>query len=186
MATRPARIHWPAVLTAVRVVLVAPVVIFTLRETEASAWIAWFAFGVAALTDGLDGYVARRMELVSDVGKLWDPLADKVLVTASMIALVIVERFPVWAAVVIVAREVAVAGLRWIASARGNSFPASVAGKLKTGAQLIAVLFFIVPAGGAMEWIEDVSLWFAVVLTVGSGIDYFVRAPSLLRGARPV
>lgn len=183
MSRRASGIHWPAVLTGIRVVLVVPVVIFTLKQTEASSWIAWLAFGAAAITDGLDGYVARRLQMVSAMGQLWDPLADKVLVTASMVALVVVERFPAWAAATIVAREVAVAALRWVASRRGNSFPPSLAGKAKTGAQLFAVLFFIIPAGGALDWIEDVFLWAAVVLTVGSGADYFRRAPQLLRGA---
>lgn len=183
MSRRTTRIHWPAVLTGIRVVLVIPVVVFTLKQTDASSWIAWLAFGAAALTDGLDGYVARRMQLVSEVGQLWDPLADKVLVTASMVALVVVGEFPAWAAATIVAREVAVAALRWAASRRGNSFPPSLAGKVKTGAQLFAVLFFILPVGGAMDWIEDVFLWVAVVLTVGSGADYLRRAPRLLRGA---
>jgi CDP-diacylglycerol---glycerol-3-phosphate 3-phosphatidyltransferase len=177
------QIHWPNALTALRVALVAPVVVLTLKRTELSDWIAFLAFGAAALTDGLDGYVARRMQLVSEVGQLWDPIADKILVAASMIALVIVGEFPAWAAAVIIAREVAVTALRWLAARRGRGFPASIAGKLKTGAQLFAVLFYILPVEGtAWHVVERTTLGIALALTVFSGAQYFMRAPALLEG----
>ena len=174
------RIHWPNALTLLRIALIPPVVILTLVDTEATSWLAFFAFGVAALTDGLDGYVARRMDMVSETGQLLDPIADKMLVTAAMIALVAVERFPAWAAVVIVVREIAVSVLRFAASKRGRGFPASIAGKAKTGAQLIAVLLYILPLGTGWHPLKYAFLALAVALTVGSGIDYFVRAPMLL------
>lgn len=181
MSRRATGIHWPNALTALRIVLVIPVVAFTLKRTPASSWIAFLAFGAAALTDGLDGYVARRMRLVSSTGQLLDPIADKVLVTASMAALVVVERFPLWAAIVIVVRELAVTALRFVATSRGAGFPASLAGKAKTGAQLFAVLFFILPFGGAWRVAANTFLGLAVALTVVSGADYFRRAPALLR-----
>ena len=175
------RIHWPNALTALRIVLVVPVVILTLVDTDASSWVAFFAFGLAALTDGLDGYVARRMQLVSSAGQLLDPIADKMLVTAAMVALVVVDRWPAWAAIVIVAREVAVSALRFAASLRGRGFPASLAGKAKTGAQLIAVLLYILPLGTGWRPLKWSFLALALVLTVGSGLDYLIRAPKLLR-----
>jgi len=177
------RIHWPNALTFLRVALIPPVVALTLARTDASDWIAFFAFGTAALTDGLDGYVARRMQLVSSTGQLLDPLADKMLVTAAMVALVVVGRFPAWAAIVIVAREVAVSVLRFVASRRGRGFPPSLAGKAKTGAQLFAVLFYILPLGPDWDVVRHVFLGAALVLTVGSGIDYLIRAPRLLSDA---
>ncbi|HEX9775020.1 MAG TPA: CDP-diacylglycerol--glycerol-3-phosphate 3-phosphatidyltransferase [Actinomycetota bacterium] len=176
-------IHWPAVLTVVRIVLVVPVVVLTLQRTAASDWLAFVAFGVAALTDGLDGLAARRMGLVSAAGQLWDPIADKILVLASMTALVIVGDFPAWAAVVIVTREIAVTVLRWAADRRGRGFPASPAGKAKTGAQLVAVLLFILPAGTVPQAWETSVLWLAVGLTVVSGAQYLLRAPALLKRA---
>ncbi|MGZ4128644.1 MAG: CDP-diacylglycerol--glycerol-3-phosphate 3-phosphatidyltransferase [Actinomycetota bacterium] len=181
---RRPRIHWPAVLTILRVVLVAPVVILTLRRTHAASWVAFFAFGIAALTDGLDGLAARRMHLVSTAGQLWDPIADKILVGASMVALVIVGRFPAWAAAVILAREVAVTGLRWVADRRKHGFPASRTGKMKTGAQLLAVLLYILPAHTVPGWLEGTALGLAVALTLISGAQYFARAPMLLSDAR--
>ena len=174
------RIHWPNALTALRIVLVVPVVILTLVDTDASSWVAFLAFGLAALTDGLDGYVARRMQLVSSTGQLLDPIADKMLVTAAMVALVVVDRFPAWAAIVIVAREVAVSALRIVASLRGRGFPASLAGKGKTGAQLVAVLLYILPLGTGWRPLKWSFLALALVLTVGSGLDYLIRAPRLL------
>jgi CDP-diacylglycerol--glycerol-3-phosphate 3-phosphatidyltransferase len=177
---RGRRVHWPNALTLLRILLIPPVVVLTVRDTAASSWIAFFAFGVAAMTDGLDGYVARRMQLVSSEGQLMDPIADKMLVTATMIALVVVERFPAWAAAVIVVREVSVSVLRFAASRRGRGFPASVAGKAKTGAQLVAVLMYILPLGSSWNPVKHGFLGLAVALTVWSGFDYFRRAPQLL------
>jgi CDP-diacylglycerol---glycerol-3-phosphate 3-phosphatidyltransferase len=176
------RIHWPNALTLLRALLVIPVVLLTLKRTEASDWVAFVAFGVAALTDGLDGAIARRLELVSPAGQFLDPLADKVLVIVSMVALIHVGRFEMWAAVVIVVREIIVTTLRIAASRRGRGFPASVAGKMKTGVQLIAVLLSIVLGKG--NPVRLTFLWLAVVLTVVSGVDYVRRAPKLL-GAKP-
>lgn len=174
------RIHWPNALTLLRILLVVPVVILTLVDTTATRWMAFFAFGTAALTDGLDGFVARRMELVSETGQLLDPIADKMLVTAAMVSLVVVGRFPAWAAVIIIVREVAVSVLRFAASKRGRGFPASIAGKAKTGAQLIAVLMYILPLGHAWRTAKTSVLIAALVLTVWSGAAYLRRAPDLL------
>jgi CDP-diacylglycerol---glycerol-3-phosphate 3-phosphatidyltransferase len=181
---RGRRIHWPNALTLLRILLIPPVVVLTVRDTAASSWIAFFAFGVAALTDGLDGYVARRMALVSSEGQLMDPIADKMLVAATMIALVVVERFPAWAAAIIIVREVAVSMLRFAASRLGRGFPASIAGKAKTGAQLVAVLMYILPLGSSWSGLKHAFLWLAVGLTVWSGLDYFRRAPQLLGDRR--
>lgn len=179
------RIHWPNALTFMRIALIPPVVILTLVDTDLASWIAFFAFGTAALTDGLDGYVARRMQLVSSTGQLLDPLADKALVTAAMIALVVVDRFPAWAAVIIVAREIVVTALRIVADRRGRGFPASIAGKGKTGAQLVAVLLYILPLGSGWDPLKNTFLGLALALTILSGLDYLVRAPKLLREGRP-
>ncbi|MCI0347756.1 MAG: CDP-diacylglycerol--glycerol-3-phosphate 3-phosphatidyltransferase [Chloroflexi bacterium] len=178
------RIHWPNALTFLRVALIPPVVILTLVDTEVSSWIAFFAFGTAALTDGLDGYVARRMQLVSPTGQLLDPLADKMLVTAAIVALVVVDRLPPWAAAIIIAREVIVTALRLVASRRGRGFPASLAGKGKTGAQLVAILLYILPLGAGWDPLRNTFLGLALFLTVVSGLDYLVRAPRLLGAQR--
>ena len=182
--TSPPRIHWPAILTIARIVLAIPVVVLTLARTRGASQLAFVTFGVAALTDGLDGFAARRMQLVSDAGKLWDPIADKILVLASLAALVIVGRFPAWAAIVILVRELAVTALRIAADRRGQGFPASPAGKLKTFAQLAALLLYILPKGTVPGALETTVLGIAVALTVVSGAEYLLRAPRLLRRAR--
>jgi CDP-diacylglycerol--glycerol-3-phosphate 3-phosphatidyltransferase len=105
-------------------------------------------------------------------------------VIASMVALMIVGRFPAWAAIVIMVRESAVTVLRFFAQRRGRGFPASITGKMKTGAQLTAVLLYILPAHTAPGWLEATALALAVGLTVISGVQYFLRAPSLLKDAR--
>ncbi|MCA1834611.1 MAG: CDP-diacylglycerol--glycerol-3-phosphate 3-phosphatidyltransferase, partial [Actinobacteria bacterium] len=155
--------------------------LYTLHRTNASDWVAFTAFVVAALTDGLDGYAARKMDLVSNAGQLWDPIADKVLVTAAMIGLVVVGRFPSWAAAIIIVREILVTGLRLYASAKGRGFAASRAGKAKTGAQLVAVLLFLLPVSGIWTKFQWGWLALALFLTVVSGLDYFRRAPEILK-----
>lgn len=182
--TGVSRVHWPLVLTGVRIVLAIPVVFLTLTETRAASIVAFVAFAVAALTDGLDGAVARKMNLVSDIGQFWDPIADKILVLASMAALVAVGRFPAWGAVIIVVRELIVTVLRVTATRRGRGFPPSKTGKAKTGAELLAVLLYILPVGTIPSAVEVTVLWAAVVLAVVSGVDYVRRAPQLLRAPR--
>lgn len=172
--------HWPAVLTVVRVILAIPVVILTLQQTRAASYAAAIAFAVAALTDGLDGFAARRMDLVSTAGQFWDPIADKALLLSAMAGLVAVGRFPLWAALVIVVRELAVTVLRWRAERQGRGFAASKTAKLKTAMQLVAVLLFILPKDVMPSPVEQVALWLAVVLTVVSGLQYLRRAPTIL------
>lgn len=143
---------------------------------------AFFAFAIAALTDGLDGAIARRMDLVTPNGQLWDPIADKILVLAAMGGLVAVGRFPLWAAIIIVVREVVVTVLRVTATRRGRGFPASKMGKAKTGAELLAVLLYILPVGTVPGALELGVLILATALALISGADYLHRAPRILSG----
>lgn len=171
-----ARIPWPWVLTWIRILLTIPVVWLTLLETPSASRVAAGTFVVAALTDTLDGFAARKMGLVSAAGMLWDPIADKVLVLASMIALVSVGRFPAWAAIILVVRELGITWLRIAMDRRGRGFPASLLGKAKTFLELAAVLIFILPEGTVEPGIEDGVLWAAVAAAVVSGVDYVRRA----------
>lgn len=153
-----------------------------LQRTDGADWVAFMVFSLAALTDRLDGALARRWEAVSSTGQFLDPLVDKVLVTASMIALVYLKRFPAWAAIVILLREVGVTVLRVAASRRGRGFPADRLAKWKTTLQLIAVAAFMVPAT-AFAWrvYRGSMLGAAVALTLLTGLTYFRRAPQILR-----
>ncbi|MFP5224654.1 MAG: CDP-diacylglycerol--glycerol-3-phosphate 3-phosphatidyltransferase [Actinomycetota bacterium] len=163
-------------LTWIRVLLTVPIVILTLAQTSFASRAAFVTFAVAALTDTLDGLAARRMGMVSSAGMLWDPIADKVLVLVSMAALVTVGRFPLWAAIILVIRELAITWLRIAMERRGKGFPASKLGKAKTGLELLAVALFILPAGTVAPSIELGVLWAAVVFAIASGADYLARA----------
>jgi CDP-diacylglycerol---glycerol-3-phosphate 3-phosphatidyltransferase len=144
-------------------------------ESETAAVIAAAVFVFGALTDGLDGYLARRYEGATRIGQWLDPLADKILVTAPIVAMTAIGTFPAWATVVIVAREFAVSLLRaWLGS-RGIGMPASPWGKVKTAVQMLLVPLYLLPLDGA-DTVRLVVLWLAVVLTIWSGLDYFLKA----------
>jgi len=160
-----------------RILLVPVVVVLVLSGERPAAYLAAALFVVAGITDGLDGYLARRHASVTRLGQWLDPLADKALITAPVVALVIVGDFPLWAAAVIVVREFAVSVLRAWLGTRGRAMPASWWGKVKTAAQLLVVLLYLLP--DLSEPARDVRFWsliVAVALTVWSGLDYLWRA----------
>lgn len=173
----PLGLGWPNIISVLRILLVPVLVVLILSRARPAAYLAAALFVLAAVTDGLDGYLARRHAAITRLGQWLDPLADKALVTAPVIAMVIVGTFPVWAAAVIVAREFAVSLLRAWLGTRGRAMPASSWGKVKTTAQMLVVPLYLVPgpAGPVLEarfWLLVV----AVALTLWSGIDYFWRA----------
>ena len=127
-------VNVPNVLTLLRIVAVPVLVVALLDETPDGDVIAAVVFALAALTDGLDGYIARRRQQVTTFGKLMDPLADKLLVIAALISLVSLDRLAAWIAMVIIARELAVTGLRSIAAERGVVIAASWLGKAEDAA----------------------------------------------------
>ena len=166
----------------------APQLVYTLRP-----WIAAAVFGVLAATDGVDGYLARSRNEVTTFGKFLDPLADKLLVTAALLALIEMHVLPAWIALVIVSREFIVSGLRMVASAEGTVIAASWYGKLKTVLQIAAILMFIVKDSTLITGLgEQVALWSqitawcvmgaAVVMTIVSMVDYFIHAREVLIG----
>jgi len=141
-------------------------------------FIAAIIFSSAAITDYLDGFYARRRGLVSTFGKFMDPIADKLLICSAFIMMIPHGWVPGWVVCVIVAREIAVTGLRGVVSDKGGDVSASNLGKYKTGFQIAAAipLIFHYPYFGLqMHVIGTVLLWGALVFTVWSGIDYFIR-----------
>jgi CDP-diacylglycerol--glycerol-3-phosphate 3-phosphatidyltransferase len=162
----------PNILTVLRILMIPVIVVALLEETSEGDVIAAALFALAALTDGLDGYIARRQRQETAFGKLMDPLADKLLVTAALISLVSLDRVSAWVAMVIIAREFAVTGLRSVAAERGVVISASWLGKAKTGLQVAAIFGLIAfeptPAG------VDILVYAAVAMTVISGADYFL------------
>jgi CDP-diacylglycerol---glycerol-3-phosphate 3-phosphatidyltransferase len=164
-------LNLPNVLTLLRILAVPVIVVALLGETENGDTLAAIVFALAAVTDSLDGYIARRRQDVTTFGKLMDPLADKLLIVAALVALVSLDRLAAWVAMVIIAREFAVTGLRAVAAERGVIIAASWLGKLKTTLQVAAVFALIAfePAPTAV----DVLVYLAVAVTVISGADYF-------------
>lgn len=164
-------LNLPNALTLLRILAVPVVVVALLGETPNGDALAAAVFALAAATDGLDGYFARSRGAVTTFGKLMDPLADKLLVTAALVSLVSLDRLAAWVAMVIIAREIAVTGLRAIAAERGIVISASWLGKLKTVLQIAAVIALIA-ANPAPAWV-DVLVYLALAATVISGVDYF-------------
>ncbi|NLW91284.1 MAG: CDP-diacylglycerol--glycerol-3-phosphate 3-phosphatidyltransferase [Syntrophomonadaceae bacterium] len=172
----------PNKLTVLRIILIPLFVFLLLVNIPYGSFLAAFIFILAALTDSLDGYLARRWRQITKLGIILDPLADKLLITAALISLVELHQMAGWIAIVIIGREFAVSGLRAVKAEEGIIIPASIWGKLKTITQVIAVLLVIlqkyyvvytkVPLG---DW----AMYIAVLITLVSGAEYFYRYKAL-------
>ncbi len=145
--------------------------------------VALLLFIIAASTDGLDGYIARKRKIVTNLGKLLDPLADKLLVAAVLISLVEMGKLGAWVAIIIISREWAVTGLRQVALLEGVVLAASKWGKWKTAIQIAMIIVLLInnfPFNFIDLRIDMVVVWAAVLITVYSGIDYFVKNKNLI------
>jgi CDP-diacylglycerol--glycerol-3-phosphate 3-phosphatidyltransferase len=169
-------VGWPNIITGLRIALVPVLVVLVVAQTTAASYAAAAVFVGGGLTDGLDGYVARRHGMTTRTGAWLDPLSDKFLVAAPVLTLTALGEFPVWGAVIILAREAAVIGLRAFRGTRGTSMPASDIAKVKTGAQLVAITLYLLPLHGTNS-ARLAALSVAVAITVYSGLDYFLHAP---------
>jgi CDP-diacylglycerol---glycerol-3-phosphate 3-phosphatidyltransferase len=171
------------ILTLVRVALIPVLVAVLLSTVPESDLLAALVFIVASATDALDGWLARRRSMVTSFGKLMDPLADKLLITAALVSLVALYRLDAWVAMVIIAREFAVTGLRMLAMEQGHIISASVWGKLKTMTQ-VAMVLALIWVDRPARWV-DILIYATVAITVLSGADYFYRLRNLLGDERP-
>ena len=173
----------PNSITFFRVVLVLVLMAFLLVDVPYGDVFALAVFVIAAASDSLDGYLARRFRQTTVIGAFLDPLADKLIVTAALVSLVELGALSAWVAMVVIGRELAVTGLRMIAAVQGTVIPASRWGKAKTASQMLAIAALIIePRWLKPEWTlagRSVT-WYLVlvmlVLTVVSGIDYFIHA----------
>ncbi|MEV6065885.1 CDP-diacylglycerol--glycerol-3-phosphate 3-phosphatidyltransferase [Nocardia sp. NPDC052001] len=145
-------------------------------------WGAAALFGIAAITDRIDGQLARKYGLVTDFGKLADPIADKALIGAALIGLSMLGDLPWWMTIVIVARELGVTLLR-LAVVRRGVIPAGRGGKLKTLVQSVAIAVLLLPLSGGFASAGMALMYVAVVLTVVTGLDYVVQAGRLWFGS---
>jgi CDP-diacylglycerol--glycerol-3-phosphate 3-phosphatidyltransferase len=167
-------LNLPNLLTLLRILLVPVLVVALTAEVPGGSAIAAGVFVVAAITDGLDGYVARSRQSITTFGKVMDPVADKLLIAAALLALVSLDRVAAWVAMVIIAREFAVSGLRIAAGQQGVVIPSSVLGKVKTMIQSAAVLALIAAPDSGAVWVH-VLVYAMVLTTVVSGADYFLN-----------
>lgn len=182
-------------ITLARIFLVPIIMVFLLVNIDVPPFkfgeyqisynqiIAAIIFIVAASTDGLDGYIARKNKIVTNLGKLLDPLADKLLVAAVLISLVQMDKLAAWMAIVIISREFAVTGLRQIALLEGSVMAASNWGKWKTAIQItmiIALLLNNFPFSFIDFPFDIIASWIAVIITVYSGVDYFMKNKHLI------
>lgn len=172
----------PNKLTVLRVIMIPFFVLFMLTGWGGAAnkWICLILFVVASLTDFLDGYIARRDNLVTNFGKFMDPLADKLLVCSAMICLIPLERIPAWIVIIIIAREFIISGFRLVASDNGIVIAASYWGKFKTNFQMFMVIFMILNYGGVFHIITQALMWIALALTIISLADYVIKNKQVL------
>lgn len=176
-------LNLPNLLSISRVFLMPVVMVFLTMRTQfgfiegvnIGDLLAGVVFIVASLTDAADGYIARKKGIVTNLGKFIDPIADKIMVVAALVALVELGRLPAWIVVVIISREFIVTGIRMIAASEGVVIAASSGGKLKTISQIIGItlLIFNIPLGMPVMWV-------AMALTVWSGMDYIVKSKDIL------
>ncbi|AIY83158.1 MAG: CDP-diacylglycerol--glycerol-3-phosphate 3-phosphatidyltransferase [Clostridium baratii] len=186
-------------LTLLRMLLVPIFLIFiAINEIPYGTFIATFIFVIASVTDKLDGYIARSRNQITNFGKFMDPLADKLLVTAALISLVEFRVVPSWAAVIIIAREFAVSGLRTIAASEGKVIAASWWGKIKTVIQIVAIILLLIEVNisqskylfdlvtnsnflmNFFDYVPRISLDVAVIITIVSGYDYFRKNKGII------
>jgi len=169
----------PNKLTFFRVCLIPVFLFFYLVQplrAPISDWLALVLFAIASITDAIDGYVARRYNLVTNFGKLMDPLADKLLVCAALVAFVASNVLPAWAVVLLISREFFVSGLRQLALEQGKVIEASAGGKIKTTTQIVLILFLLLP----MSWTNHVVLvtlllFITLAASIFSAIDYALK-----------
>jgi CDP-diacylglycerol---glycerol-3-phosphate 3-phosphatidyltransferase len=170
-------------VTAARIAMIPALMVLLLADVPNGRWWAAGVYLTAAATDSLDGWMARARGQVTVAGAFLDPLADKLLVSAALLALIEVGDMPAWVAMVIITRELAVTGLRLVAAHESLIIPASRFGKAKTVSQNLALLLVIAPQPAG--WVDEPLLYVAVVLTVLSGAYYFIMARRRLFARKP-
>jgi len=169
----------PNALTLARIALIPIfILILTFGHSPAMHILAGIIFALASITDYLDGYLARKWQVVTNFGKFADPLADKLLVMTAFITLVGASVIPMWIVAVIVCRELAVTGLRLLLVNDGEVLAAAWPGKVKTATQMLAIIFLLIddfPVKGLPFSIGTILLYVCLVATVYSGVDYFIK-----------
>jgi len=170
------------ILTMSRIAAIPLIAALLFFDQPALRWIAFALFAIACITDFFDGYIARRMDQVSALGRFLDPIADKLLVVAALVSLVSLNRLQAWVAMVIIARELAVTMSRMAATGQGVVISANRWGKAKTALQVLTI-FLLIAVSGSPTWL-DVLVYVTVAVTVISGIEYFFGLRRTLNAAK--
>lgn len=175
----------PNKLSLLRVALIPVMVALMYPNTPVCNGLAAAVFALAALTDFLDGHIARKNHIVTDFGKFVDPVADKLLVLSALIMLIQQGLMPAWVTVVILARELCVDGLRMVAVTHGQVIAAGKLGKIKTVSQIVMILWLMIARQPMMRsWISGILALWVLAITLWSGVDYFVRNGACLKDVK--
>lgn len=166
----------PNILTLLRIIMIPVFYVVFFSDITNSSLFAALIFIVASLTDWFDGFLARKWSLVTNFGKIMDPLADKLLVMTALVCLLTSFRIPAWAVIVILAREMAITGLRIIAASEGVVVAADMLGKFKTVFQMVAIILLLLN-----NFIGIYMLYIAIFFTILSGIDYIIKMNRVIK-----
>lgn len=173
-------------ITILRMFLVPVFIVIAMMEFTGARYVALAIFIIASVTDFIDGYIARHYNQITDFGKFMDPLADKLLVTAAILLFVEWGQMPAWAAMVIIAREFAVTGLRLVAASNGTVIAAAWSGKIKTASSILAICIMLLPMHDFAMFqdfftLNDICIVVMVFTTVWSGVEYFIKNGKVLK-----
>ena len=169
----------PNTITIIRIALVPVFMVVALSNIPNHDFIATVIFAIASITDGLDGHIARKYNLVTNFGKFVDPLADKLLVTAALLIFCETGVMPAWAVMLIISRDLIISSLRMLAAARGRVIQAVFSGKLKTTVHIICIILLmlnILPTS-----MQTLAVWVMVIMSVYSCIDYMMKNIDILK-----
>jgi CDP-diacylglycerol---glycerol-3-phosphate 3-phosphatidyltransferase len=179
--------NFPNLLTSIRILLIPVFILLFLPPNPSHPTLAAVIFTLASITDLLDGYLARRWKQITRLGKLLDPIADKLLILSALILLVDFNRVPAWIAIILIGREVAITGLRAIASSEGIVIPADTAGKYKLFIQVLAIVLLILnfetPYFSFLN-LGIILLWAAMILAILSAIQYVILYSGQIQNKR--
>lgn len=169
-------------LTMLRILMIPvfiAVLVYSKDRDIVYRYIALGIFIIASVTDALDGYVARKYNMITDFGKLMDPLADKILVSSALIILIELGNISSWVVSIVIAREFIISGIRLIATEKNIIIAASPLGKLKTVSQMLSVILMLLSIE-AISFITDISIWLMCILSVVSLLDYIIKNKKVL------
>ncbi|MEA3423915.1 MAG: CDP-diacylglycerol--glycerol-3-phosphate 3-phosphatidyltransferase, partial [Bacillota bacterium] len=172
------------ILTLIRILMVPFLLIFMLVDSIQNFIIALIIFSIASFTDFLDGYIARKHNLITKLGKLIDPLADKILTISAFVALTYLKLINPWIVIAIISRELIVSGFRTVAATEGRVIAASYWGKLKTNFQMFTIIIILLsPYFDVVNsyYIDDIFAWITLALTIISAVDYIVKNLEVLK-----